>query len=214
MARVKKTAVAEPIHAIKGFDNKLACRGFEFKEGETYRHEGPVKACEAGFHVITGNPLAVFNYYPPAGSKFHRVEISGAFHSDDEEKTAAEILKVGKEIGLTELVQEAAKWITDRATATEGNHATGYQSAASATGDRSAASATGDQSAASALHSQAAAFSTGYEGKVSGIEGSSLHLDERAWDGTILNAWGGIVGRDGIKPSVFYTLRNGKPVEV
>ena len=281
------------LKALKGFDADLRCRGFQFHVGGEYRHEGKVKACKGGFHAITGNPLAVFGYYAPAGSRFCRVEIDGATDSDDGEKIAAEILRVGKEIGIPDLVAEAVAYVTSRATEA-GEHATGdrsaasatgdrsaasvtgYQSAASATGDqsaasvtgdrsaasvtgdRSAASATGDQSAASVTGDRSAASATGYQsaasvtgdqsaasvtgdqsaasatgyqsaasaghetavamssgryGSVSGVEGSALFLVERADDGAILHAWAGIVGRDGIKPGVSYTLRNGKPTE-
>ena len=140
------TAQPTAIQGIKGFDSNLQCRGFQFEIGETYEHLGPVEACRSGFHAITAHPLAVFSYYAPAGSRFCRVEMGGSMVSDDNEKTAAAILKVGAEIGLSDLVQEAVKWVTDRATP-EGETATGPQGAASATGPQGAASATGDQGA-------------------------------------------------------------------
>jgi hypothetical protein len=111
--------------------------------------------------------------------------------------------------------QSAATNTGDRSAATN----TGYQSAATNTGDRSAATNTGYQSAATNTGKFGAAFSTGIEGRVSGAIGCSLHLDERRENysadnhGEILNAWAGIVGRDGIKPDTFYILRDGKPVE-
>jgi hypothetical protein len=93
---------------------------------------------------------------------------------------------------------------------------TGYQSAASSTGYRSAASSTGDQSAASSTGDQSAAMSSGLQGRVMGAVGCALFLvyrDEDTCD--ILHAWAGIVGRDGIKPDVWYSLdAHGKPVEV
>jgi hypothetical protein len=165
----KPEAAAEPaptIRAIKGFDAQLRCHGeFQFEIGKTYTHEGPVKCCEGGFHAITGHPLAVFNYYPPT-SRFCEVELSGDTHSDDNEKTAARILKVGREIGHAELVQQAVKWVMDRATP-EGETATGYQGAASSTGYQGAASSTGYQGAASSTGYQGAASSTGYRGAAS-----------------------------------------------
>ena len=33
-------------------------------------------------------------------------------------------------------------------------------------------------------------------------------------DGTIVAVWAGIAGKDGVKPHVWYSLRDGKPVEV
>ena len=152
--------------AIKGFDQNLRCLDFQFVIGKTFKHEGEVKACAGGFHAITGHPLAVFRYYAPADSRFCRVELSGGQHTDDNEKTAAEILKVGREIGLTELVDEAVKWVVDQATP-EGERATGHQGAASATGHQGAASATGTRGAASATGYQGAASATGDQGAAS-----------------------------------------------
>ncbi|SCB30590.1 DUF7666 domain-containing protein, partial [Rhizobium lusitanum] len=142
------TAEQPVVMAIKGFNADLTCTPnggpkFQYAVGETYTHDGKVVACKSGFHAITGHPLAVFKYYAPAGSVFHSVGLSGSMHTDDDEKTAAEILKVGAQIGMSDLVKEAVKWVTDRATVEEGGHATGYQGAASATGTRGAASATG-----------------------------------------------------------------------
>jgi len=213
-----------PVPAIKGFDKNLKCRDFQFEIGATYFHQGTVKACESGFRVITAHPLAVFQYYPPAGSRFCRVEIRGEMHSDDNEKTAAEILSVGREIGLSELIQDAVKWVSDRAKP-EGEVATGYQGAASSTGDqgaasstgtRGAASSTGDQGAASSTGYQGAASSTGYQGaamaigvdgRVMGTDGNALFLVHRDWKtGKITRHWSGLVGENGVEPNVWYSL--------
>jgi len=219
MTRKPKTP-APVVHAIKAFDANLKCRDFQFEVGETYTHEGPVKACDSGFHSIIGNPLAVFNYYAPAGSRFCRVEISGEQSSDDQEKVASEILKVGTEIGLHDLIGEAVAWVTARATE-KGEHvsgprsaasATGYRSAASATGYRSAASATGNQSAASATGYQSAAMACGYGGAVSGKTGNALFAVERDESWNIVSVACGIVGAGGIKPGAWYRAKAGKLV--
>ena len=147
MAKKKEITpeVVKTVTAIKGFDTGLKCRGYQFEVGRTEKHEGKVEACEGGFHAITGHPLSVFQYYAPGLSVYHRVELSGTMHTDDNEKTAAEILKVGAQIGMSDLVKEAVKWVTDRATVEEGGHATGYQGAASATGTNGAASARSEE---------------------------------------------------------------------
>lgn len=194
----------EPTRAIKGFDAGMKCRGFQFEVGQTYRHEGPVEDCKSGFHSITGHPLAVFEYYPPAGARFCRVEISGATSSNDGTKTASEILTVGSEIGFSDLVQEAVEWVKSHATP-DGESATGDHGAASATGYRGAASATGDHGAA---------MSCGVSGSVRGAAGNALFLVERGEDYEIVNVWAGIAGRDGIEPDTFYTLRDGQPVKL
>ena len=58
------------------------------------------------------------------------------------------------------------------------------------------------------------AMACGYEGRAMASEGSAIFLVERASNGEILSVWAGIAGRDGIEPGVWYTLRDGKPVEV
>ncbi len=96
--------------------------------------------------------------------------------------------------------------------------ATGYQGAASATGNQGAASATGELGAASATGEHSVAMASGFGGKAMASEGSALFLVERIDDygrnhGKIAHVWAGVAGLDGIKPGVFYTLRNGQPVE-
>ena len=212
-----------PIRAYKGFDANLQCRGFQFEIGQTYTHEGKVVACESGFHAIEGHPLEVFNYYAPAGSRFCLVEVSGDIaRHDDDGKVAASILTVGKEIGISDLVRDAVKWVTDRAKP-EGEGATGDRGAASATGDQGAASATGIRGAASATGIQGAASATGYQGaamavgfqsKVMGTIGNALFAAERKeWDGPILSVACGIVGQGGIKADTWYRAENSQLVE-
>ncbi|TIW09539.1 MAG: hypothetical protein E5V66_22285 [Mesorhizobium sp.] len=217
MPSAKKAATTETvpatITAYKGFHDDLTCRPdgqvFQFEIGKTYHHDGKVKACKGGFHVITGHPLALFQYYAPAGTRICQVEISGAMDTDDGgEKTAAEILTVGKEIGLTQLILDAVKWVTDRAKLVDGNHtdadsaqvkneddrgaatatgdwgaatASGYQGAATATGSEGAATATGKQGAATATGYQGAATASGWRGAAtaSGYQGAATASGEQ-----------------------------------
>ena len=231
MPRAKKPSASpeqqEVVIAIKGFNADLTCRGYQFKKGETFKHDGKVEACRGGFHAIEGHPLEVFGYYAPAQSVFHEVELRGPFarHSEDS-KIAAGQITIRGEIKIPELVTRAIKWVMDRAKTEEGGHATGYQGAASATGyqgaasatgTRGAASATGDQGAASATGDQGAAMASGANGKVSGSEGNALFAVERGeWDGKgypIISVACGIVGRDGIEPDVWYQAKGGKLVK-
>ena len=221
MAAKKKTAEVAPAAvpmspAIKGFDANMQCRGFQFEAGKTYNHTGSVVACHSGFHVVTGHPLAVFGYYPPAGSRFCRVEVGGATHTDDNVKVAAEILKVGQELSLRDLTLEAVKWVIDRATL-EGPIAVKANGLATASGDQGAATASGDRGAATASGTRGAATASGTDGQVMGAEGNALFACERGpYDGRgypIVSVACGIVGKDGIEPDCWYRAVGGKLVK-
>jgi hypothetical protein len=157
------TVAEQPvINAVKGFDLQMQCRGYQFKVGESYEHNGPVVACESGFHSIEGNPLEVFDYYAPSSSVYAEVEASGeiARHSGDSKIASGKLhIKVG--LSLPDIIGRAIAWVTAQCTPADAQHATGDQSASSATGDQSASSATGDQSASSATGYRSASSATG-----------------------------------------------------
>ncbi len=175
MSRTKKAApetapATTPIRAYKGFLDDMTCRPeagvvFQYETGKTYTHEGAVKACKSGFHVITGHPLALFRYYAPAGTRICSVEISGEMHSDDGgEKTAAQILSVGEEIGLTQLILDAVKWVTDRAKPVDGDFTAGEGEAVRNSKTGGAATASGERGAATASGTCGAATASGFRG--------------------------------------------------
>ena len=155
------------VTSIKGFDANLRCRDQQYAFGRTYELSGEIKACSFGFHAIEGHPLEVFDYYPPAGSRYAEVQQSGELsrHSGDSKLASAKIT-IGVELSISDLVARAVKWVFDRAKP-EGEAATGPQGAASATGPQGAASATGYQGAASATGPQGAASATGVRGAAS-----------------------------------------------
>ena len=214
----KNTSTVETITTFKGFDKDLKCRGFQYKVGETFKHDGAVKACESGFHACE-YPLDVFGYYPPAGNRFAVVEQSGELsrHSDDS-KVASKSISIKAEISIAGLVKAAIEYTTSRcnpvdpespasATGVRGAaSATGYQGAASATGYQGAASATGDQGAASATGEASVAVSTGWEGRAQAAEGCAIVLVFRDDDGNIVHIRASKVGDNGIKAGVWYTL--------
>ncbi len=212
--------------AIKGFDKDLKCRGFAFQIGKTYRHEGKVEACRGGFHAVPedAHPLSVFEYYAPAGSRFCVVEVDGTTDRDGD-KIAAEILTVGREVGLGDLATEAVSWVMARATP-EGKTAerdnglataSGDQGAATASGYRGAATASGYQGAATASGEMSCAMATGPDGRVMGeANGVDLFAREIVWNRQRyerLSIACGTTGRDGIKAGVWYCCKGGKLVE-
>ena len=166
----KKTKKQETVTAYKGFDANMQCRGFQFAVGETYTHDGPVKACESGFHSCE-YPLDVFSYYPPAGTRFATVEAVGDIsrHGDDS-KLASQSITIKAQLSLAGLIKAAIEYTTSRCNPVDPGSpasATGDYSAASATGTRGAASATGHQGAASATGTRGAASATGHQGAAS-----------------------------------------------
>ena len=209
----------------KGMDKDMKCRGFQYEVGGEYETD-KAKACECGFHACE-YPLDVFNYYPPAGSRFFEVEQSGSISKSDEDtKVASTKIKIGAELSIAGLVKAAVEYTKERCTQNEGDKATGYQGAASATGDQGAASATGYQGAASATGYQGAASATGKAsaamacgivGKAMGSLGCALFLVERGeYDGEtypIVAVKAAIVDGENVKPGVWYTLRDGELVE-
>ncbi len=184
----KKTKAVDPITSYKGFNKNWQCRGFQFKVGESYQHDGKVKACESGFHACE-YPLDVFGYYPPAGNRFAVVQQSGELsRHDGDTKVASKSLSVMAEINIAGLVKAAIEYTTSRCepvdpdspASSTGDYgaasstgyqgaasSTGYQGAASSTGYQGAASSTGDYGAASSTGTRGAASSTGYQGAAS-----------------------------------------------
>lgn len=116
MARKKSEPAPAVIHAIKGFDANLQCRGFQFEIGGTYTHEGKVRAYEAGFHAITGHPLAVFNLECAASKVvYERRDTDGS--ALDLQEVAADRLAVidGRERRRVDLVEAAQARRVERA---------------------------------------------------------------------------------------------------
>lgn len=182
----------------KGMDKDMKCRDFQYEAGGEYETD-EAKVCKCGFHACE-YPLDVFNYYPPAGSRFFEVEQSGSISKSDEgTKVASTKIKIGAELSISGLVKAAVEYTKERCTQNEGDKATGYQGAASATGKASAAMA------------------CGIEGKAMGNLGCALFLVERGeYDGEtypIVAVKAVIVDGENVKPGVWYTLWNGELVE-
>ena len=152
--------------AYKGFNLDMTCRGFQYKEGETYTEE-KASLCNCGFHACE-DPVDCFSYYGPAESVFHEVELDEvSTERDADSKVAAKKITIGAKIDIASMIKASIDFRFSKTTKEKGGHATGYRGAASATGDRGAASATGDRGAASATGYRGAASATGYSGAAS-----------------------------------------------
>jgi len=209
-----KTAEA-PVTSIKGFDQKLQCRGFQFEIGKTYTVTGKIKACENGFHAcpVEHHPLSVLEYYPPT-SRFFEVVQDGKRDADGT-KLASASITLGVEVSLGDLAQRAVKWVFDRANWKDGPVATGDNEGVTASGIRGAATASGVRGAATASGDSGAATASGRYGKARGANGCALFLVHRDSNWKITKAWGGIVGENGIKADTWYSLNEaGDPEEI
>ena len=197
------------ITSIKGFDKNLSCRGFQFEIGKTYKVKGKVKVCSNGFHSCPSDeetsPLAVFEYYPPAMSRYCEVQADGKTDRQGNKIASAKIT-VGVEITLHEMIGRFIKWATDKA---------GGTLAASNSGNYGAASNSGTQGAASNSGYQGAAMSHSYGGKVMCEgDGQALYCSEFNDNLELVSNACGITGQDGIKAGTWYTCKGGKLVEV
>ena len=197
----------------KGFDKNFRCRGFQFKVGETYKIDGEIKICERGFHFCD-EPLAVFEYYEPANSRFALVEATGDIVADGKHKFCTNELVIIKEITLDELIKSATNFkkllnTGDWSVATN----TGDWSAATNTGGCSVATNTGGCSAAIVAGKNSVAVVTGYQSRAKGALGCWLVLSE--WvENELSDVQAFKVDGEKIKPDTFYRLQDGRAVEV
>lgn len=202
---------------FKGFDKDLKCRDFQYEIGKEYTEE-KADICNCGFHACEF-PMDVFNYYPPSDSRYCEVELEANNQkSSDDSKRVGKKISVKAEIGIAgiikagvEYIKEQVNWEDDKATNT------GYQSAATNTGDRSAATNTGNKSAAIVEGKESIALATGIDSKAKGKIGCFIVLAE--WkeidnEYHIVDVKSAKVDGKNIKEDTFYTLKDGKFVEV
>ena len=111
------------VKTVKGFDENLRCRGFQYEVGGQYKIENdePIMLCRNGFHAIAEDqdPISVFEYYPPAvdgkRSRYCKVEVGGKTDADGGKIVGSEI-KVGPEIGVPGIIKAHIDWVKSRTT--------------------------------------------------------------------------------------------------
>ena len=229
---------------FKGFDKDLKCRDFQYEIGKEYTEEKAdicncgFHACEFPMDVFNYYPPSDSRYCEV------ELEANNQKSSDDSKRVGkkisvkAEIGIAGIIKAGVEYIKEQVNWEDDKATNTGYQSAatntgdqsaatnTGYQSAATNTGDRSAATNTGDQSAATNTGYRSAAIvegkesialATGIDSKAKGKIGCFIVLAE--WkeidnEYHIVDVKSAKVDGKNIKEDTFYTLKDGKFVEV
>ena len=125
--------------AYKGFNKDLTCRGFQYKEGETF-HEDKAELCYSGFHACE-DPLNCFGYYAPGSSVYHEVELDEVSpkRDRDDSKVVAKTIKIGAALDVAGICKAHFEYVNARCKKVDGKVA----------GDREAV-AVGDQTSASA----------------------------------------------------------------
>ena len=111
------------VKTVKGFDENLRCRDFQYEVGGQYKIENddPIMLCHNGFHAIAEDrdPISVFKYYPPAfdgkRSRYCKVEVGGKTDTDGDKIVGSEI-KVGPEIGVPGIIKAHIDWVKSRTT--------------------------------------------------------------------------------------------------
>ena len=143
----------------------MTCRGFQFEEGKTYEHEGEIKLCESGFHACE-DPLDIFEYYDPANSEFHEVELDGVSDERREDtKVAAKKITIGARLGIDKIIKACVEFRFSKIEKELKN--SGYKGAASNSGNNGAASNSGYKGVASNSGNKGAASNSGDYGAAS-----------------------------------------------
>lgn len=233
------------IKAYKGFNKDMTCNGFQYEEGKEYQAEGKIELCKNGFHACE-DPLDCFRYYPPATSVFHEVEQDGKIYNNrngDDSKTVSSQIKIGANIGITEIVKAHCDYVkahittehTNPKKATAGSYGAataGFKGAATA-GFKSAATAGSCGAATAGYYGAATAGSYGIAsslGSVSvGIKALAVcrsdHPKARGKIGAILvvavenqnkeivDCKMGTVDNEQLMEDRWYTVKNGAWVE-
>ena len=209
--------------AYKGFDENMMCHGFQFEEGKTY-HEEKAKLCGSGFHACE-SPLDVFNYYRPGEKSIYReVELEDLTDEhDSDSKRCGKTIKIGAAIGIKGLVKAHLDIVfkktekADQYTSGEESSAatSGYRSSAATSGNGSSAATSGEESSAATKNKNGIALACGKNAKAKGVIGSHIVVTE--WDEAqenILAVLCGKIDGDTLKPDTWYTVKDGKFVEV
>ena len=220
---------------FKGFDKNMQCRGFQYAEGETYTHDGPVELCEEGFHACE-LPLDTLTYYPlKNGNQYRRVELEDINPSTSgDSKRVGKTITVGGKLNLFGLIQAHVEVVTEKVgkgegdasttgdfanAATTGDFAnaatTGRFANAATTGRFANAATTGDSAQIrSSVHDPDAVAAVLGEGAARGVKGSWIVLTERDDEWGLKEVRAVQVDGETVKENQYYRLSGGQIVEV
>jgi hypothetical protein len=187
-ARGKAKKAEATVVAYKGFSPELQCQGYQFAVGETFTHDGPVKACSSGFHACEA-PFDVWSYYDfGTGNRFCRVHLSGKTdRHEGDSKIAAETVFIETELTLGEMIRAGVKYEIDSAfkdaEVDSGHYARNASSGNSARNASSGHSATNASSGNSATNASSGNSATNASSGHSARNASSGHYARNASSG-------------------------------
>ena len=188
----------------------MTCKGFQYEEGKEY-HEEEAIVCRKGFHACE-YPLDCFNYYKPAESVFHEVELGeDAYGDGNNTKKCSKSIKVGARLDIAGIIKAAINYtreicVDSRSGGNRSAISGGDWSALS--GENRSALSGGDWSAISGGNRSAisggdqSAISGGYRSSISGGDWSAISGgDQSAISGGYQSAisggdWSAISGGD------------------
>ncbi len=104
--KTKRVLKKNAIKAYKAFNKDLTCQDFQYEVGKTYRYDGVLKLCEAGFHACERLPDC-FNFYPfsKAETRVAEVLVWGKVEYEDTGyKLCASNIKVVRELAWSEVL--------------------------------------------------------------------------------------------------------------
>ena len=210
--------MSEIIKGFKGFNKDLTCKGFQYKEGETYKTD-EVKICNKGFHFCE-HPLDVLSYYDLVDGVVCEVESLGTIdkEKDGDTKRATTEIKIGKKLSLKDFVNTAVEYVKKEC-APKGviekvkglvNASSGYNSKNASSGYNSTIEMTGKDSVGAAI---------GVNSKIKAAKGcwitlAEYVLNEKKDNYVIKCVKSAKVDGKKIKADAWYELKGGKFVEV
>ena len=219
--------------AYKGFNPDMTCRGFQYEEGKAYETD-KAALCENGFHACE-NPLDCFGYYSPNNAVYHEVDLDDVSDEKSEEDTkrVAKKIKIGASLSVADICKAHFEYVKERTTTEEHgkdntNLVGGDRSSLSARNRSSLSARNGsslsaqDRSSLSAQDGSSLSAGRGcvlaaFNSKAKAGVGSLIALAKREWRGDryeVVDFAAGIVDGEKIKADTWYTVEDGKLVEV
>ncbi len=206
----------------KAFGKGLICKGFQYKEGETYETDKAI-VCREGFHMCE-NPLDVLDYYDLCDSEFAEVEALGEIAKHDEDsKISTTKIKIDAKLSFKGFVEASVSFLLNICKPKKGHYSqlasSGDSSKLASSGDSSKLASSGDSSQLAMDGEGSVGAAIGINNKIKGKVGCWITLAEWKYDNNknryvpVYVKSAQIDGKK-IKADTWYKLENKKFVEV